>query len=48
MDRLDAAFSPMDGVIRFERCKWKGVKCGIGVLCDAQWVWKYDGLMKQI
>ena len=33
----------MDGVIRLKGGEWKGVKCGIGVLCDAQWVWKYDG-----
>lgn len=44
MDRLDAAFSPDGWCNTFER--WgsgRGVKCGIGVLCDAQWVWKYDG-----
>jgi hypothetical protein len=43
MERLDEAFAPGGWQNTYERWGAKGVKCGIGVLCDAEWVWKYDG-----
>ena len=43
MERLDEAFAPGGWQNTYERWGTKGVKCGIGVLCDAEWVWKYDG-----
>jgi len=44
MERFDEAFSPDGWKNEFER--WGnggGVKCGLSVLCDGQWVTKFDG-----
>lgn len=44
MERFDEAFNPSGWRNEFER--WgngSGVKCGLSVLCDGQWVTKYDG-----
>ena len=43
MDRFDAAFSPDGWCNTFERWGVEGVLMRYYVLCDAQWVWKYDG-----
>ena len=43
MERLDEAFSPDGWQNKFDKWSEKGVKCGIGVLCDGAWVWKFDG-----
>ena len=40
MERLDEAFAPGGWQNTYERWGTKGVKCGIGVLCDGEWVWK--------
>jgi len=43
MERFDKAFSPDGWQNKFEVWRDKGVMCGIGVLCDGDWVWKFDG-----
>ena len=43
MERLDDAFSPGGWQNTFEKWSEKGVKCGIGVRVDSEWVWKFDG-----
>lgn len=43
MERFDEAFSPSGWQNTFERWGTNGVKCGLAVLCDNEWVWKYDG-----
>jgi len=43
MDRFDLAFSPDGWKNEFREWREKGVLCGLSVLCDGQWVTKYDG-----
>lgn len=43
MERFDEAFTPFGWQNNFETWREKGVKCGIGVVKDGQWIWKYDG-----
>lgn len=43
MDGFDEAFTPAGWQNTFSEWRDKGVKCGIGVKIDNEWVWKYDG-----
>lgn len=41
MDRLDAAAGPANWQDRYED-RTEGVRCGIGIRVDGEWVWKWD------
>lgn len=43
MERFDEAFTPFGWQNTFQEWRGKGVKCGIGVLHEGQWIWKFDG-----
>jgi hypothetical protein len=43
MDRFDEAFTPAGWQNTFSEWRTKGVKAGIGVYLEDEWIWKYDG-----
>jgi len=42
MERFDEAFSPDGWKNEFREWRAKGVMCGLSVLCDGDWITKFD------